>query len=91
MTAIAFDQRFDFNLKPLLGSDISHFDVVDATTVLHEAFELVDDGLISDQDFREFTFSNAVQLYHGMNPSFFEGTILEKEAKAEFELFQKKP
>jgi predicted TIM-barrel fold metal-dependent hydrolase len=91
MTALAFDSRFGFNLKPMLGSDISHFDVVDATAVLDEAFELVTDGLISEQDFREFTFSNAVQLYYGMNPRFFDGTVLEKQARVEFESFQNNP
>jgi hypothetical protein len=83
MTAIAFDETMGLRLKPILGSDIAHFDVIDATEVLAEAFELVEDGHITEQDFREFTFSNVVQLYLGMNPSFFAGTVVEAAAEAE--------
>ena len=68
MTSIAFDEKMGLQLKPLLGSDIAHFDVVDATEVLEEAYELVEDGHITEHNFREFTFSNVVQLYRGMNP-----------------------
>jgi hypothetical protein len=77
-------------LKPLLGSDIAHFDVIDATEVLEEAYELVEDGHITEENFREFTFSNVVQLYRGMNPSFFTGTVIEAEAEAEFATYQGK-
>jgi hypothetical protein len=42
--------------------------------VLEEAYELVEHGLISEQDFREFTFSNAARLYAETNPNFFNGT-----------------
>jgi hypothetical protein len=84
MTSIAFDDRMGLRLKPLLGSDIAHFDVIDATEVLEEAYELVEDGHITDENFREFTFSNVVQLYRGMNPAFFTGTVIEAEAEAEF-------
>ena len=68
MTSIAFNEKMGLQLKPLLGSDIAHFDVIDATEVLEEAYELVEDGHITEHDFREFTFSNVVQLYRGMNP-----------------------
>ncbi len=88
MTSIAFDEKMGLQLKPLLGSDIAHFDVVDATEVLHEAYELVEDGHITGENFREFTFSNVVQLYRGMNASFFAGTVVEDEADAEFAKYQ---
>jgi hypothetical protein len=88
MTAIAFDEKLGLQLKPVLGSDIAHFDVVDATEVLDEAYELVEDGHITEANFREFTFSNVVQLYRGMNPSFFTGTVVETEADAEFAKYQ---
>ena len=52
--------------------------------VLEEAYELVEDGHLTEQHFREFTFSNVVQLYRGMNPSFFAGTVVEAEAETEF-------
>jgi predicted TIM-barrel fold metal-dependent hydrolase len=83
MTAIAFDDRLNLRLKPLFGSDISHFDVVDASETVEEAWELVDDGLISTENFRDFTFANAVNLYGRMNPDFFAGTVVEVAAQAE--------
>jgi predicted TIM-barrel fold metal-dependent hydrolase len=88
MTAIAFNDAMGLRLKPLLGSDIAHFDVIDATEVLEEAFELVEDGHLTEHNFREFTFSNAVQLYMGMNPDFFTGTIVEDVARTEFDSYQ---
>jgi hypothetical protein len=45
--------------------------------VLVEAHELVDDGLIDDTQFRAFVFDNPVRLWAGMNPEFFDGTVVE--------------
>jgi hypothetical protein len=50
--------------------------------VLPEAYELVEDGLITSEDFRDFTFANAVRLWGTQNPRFFEGTRVAKEAAA---------
>ena len=36
--------------------------------VLPEAHELVEDGLITADDFRDFTFANAVRLWGTQNP-----------------------
>ena len=66
----------------MFGSDIGHFDVVDMKEVVEEAYELVDDGLFSDGDFRDFAFANPVRLHGGMNPRFFEGTSVEDAANA---------
>lgn len=82
MTAVAFDKRLGLNLKPMLGSDISHFDVADADEVLEEAWELHEHGLLTEDNFRDFTFTNAVKLHGGMNPDFFKGTVVEKQAQA---------
>ena len=49
---------------------------------LPEAYELVEDGHITAQDFRDFTFVNAVRLWGTQNPKFFEGTRVAKEAGA---------
>ena len=45
-----------------------------------EAYELVEDGHITTDDFRAFTFENAVRLWGTQNPSFFEGTRVAKQA-----------
>jgi hypothetical protein len=69
------------SLNPMFGSDIGHFDVEDMRGVLEEAHELVDRGLMSQEDFRRFALENAVRLHGGMNEDFFKGTKVEAEAK----------
>jgi len=41
----------------LFSSDIGHFDVPDMTEVVPEAYELVEHGLLDDDDFRDFMFA----------------------------------
>lgn len=69
-------------LRAMIGSDISHWDVVDMTEPVEEAYEMVTDGRLSERDFREFAFLNPVRLHGGMNPAFFDGTVVEKAARA---------
>ena len=57
----------------MLGSDIGHWDVQDATKVLAESYELVEMGVLTHDDFRDFSFANAVAMHGGMNPNFFKG------------------
>jgi predicted TIM-barrel fold metal-dependent hydrolase len=64
-------------LRPIFGSDISHWDVPDMTEPVEEAHQLVADGLLTEQEFRELTFLNPARLHAGMNPAFFEGTICQ--------------
>ena len=61
----------------MFGSDVGHWDVTDVGDVVVEAWELVEDGLITEEDFREFTFANPVELHAGTNPDFFAGTRVE--------------
>ena len=49
----------------------------DISGVLGEAYELVDDGLIDDVDFRDFVFTNTVRLHTMNRPDFFKGTVVE--------------
>jgi hypothetical protein len=82
---LAFDARLTpFNVKfnAVFGSDIGHFDVPDDTKVLEQAYELPEEGLLSESDFRDFVFANAVRLHGGMNPDFFKGSAIEGEAAA---------
>ena len=82
MVAAAFDERlnpFGARLNAMLGSDIGHFDVPDMRDVIPKALKMVDEGLL-DAGFRDFTFANAVRLHGGMNPDFFNGTVVEKQA-----------
>jgi hypothetical protein len=75
MTALAF-RKGQPRLKAIFASDIGHWDVPDAREVLPEAWELVEHGLASEEDFRDLTFANPMSLWAGANPSFFEGTSL---------------
>jgi hypothetical protein len=82
---VAWAFRDDVNplgarLRPILGSDISHWDVPDMTEPVAEAFELVEHGVITERDFRELTFVNPVRLHAGANPRFFADTVCETAA-----------
>jgi predicted TIM-barrel fold metal-dependent hydrolase len=67
-------------LNALFSSDIGHFDVPDMTEVVPEAYELVEHGLLTEDDFRDFMFENAVRFWGEVNPDFFKGTVVEKQA-----------
>jgi hypothetical protein len=67
-------------LNAFFSSDIGHFDVPDMTEVVPEAYELVEHGLLDENDFRDFVFENAVRLWGQLNPDFFKGTVVEKQA-----------
>ena len=73
---------FGARLNALFSSDIGHFDVPDMTEVVPEAYELVEHGLLDDNDFRDFMFANAVRFWGEVNPDFFKGTAVEKAAAA---------
>ncbi len=84
MNAVAFGKGnpFGAQLNAIYSSDIGHFDVIDMRDPLPEAYELVEDGHITEANFRDFTFANAVRLWGTQNPRFFEGTVVAKEAAA---------
>jgi predicted TIM-barrel fold metal-dependent hydrolase len=86
MNALAFDtgkNPLHARFRAVLGSDIGHWDVTDVGDVLAEAYELVEDGLITDADFEELTFTNPARLYASANPDFFAGTRVEAAVAAE--------
>jgi predicted TIM-barrel fold metal-dependent hydrolase len=85
-TLFAFDPRLGVRLRPVFSSDFTHFDVPDFEDVIPEAFEMVERGYLSEQDFREFTFVNAVRLHTRNNPDFFRGTAVEQAVAAELAL-----
>jgi hypothetical protein len=83
MTSVAFNRRLNpvgGKLKPVFGSDIGHWDVMDATTILSEAWSLVDGGLMDEDNFREFVYENPAMMHLSMNPDYFVGTVLEDDA-----------
>lgn len=72
--------RFGARLRTVMGSDIGHWDVTDTKDVVAEAHELVERDLMTERDFKDFVFTNAVRLHGGMNRDFFKGTPVEREA-----------
>lgn len=70
ITAWAFDRHGNHRLKPIFSADVGHFDVVDMSAVLEEAYELVEQGLL--------TFTNAATLHTALNPDCFTGTVVEE-------------
>jgi predicted TIM-barrel fold metal-dependent hydrolase len=83
INAWAFNKRANplhARLSAFFSSDIGHFDVPDMTDVVPEAYELVEHGLLDDDDFRDFMFENAVRFWGEANPDFFRGTVVEKQA-----------
>ncbi len=82
MTAIAFDAKknpMGTRLGALYSSDIGHFDLPDMRDAAKEAYEMVEDGLITDDDFRDFVFINPVRAKADVNPDFFKGTRVEAD------------
>ena len=85
-TMWAFDPRMGVRLRPVFSSDFTHFDVADFREVIPEAFEMVEKGFVTAQDFREFTFTNAARLHTRNNPKFFKGTVVEQAVANELGL-----
>jgi predicted TIM-barrel fold metal-dependent hydrolase len=84
MNATAFSKGIPFGaqLNAIYSSDIGHFDVIDFRDPLPEAYELVEEGHITQDNFRDFVFANSVRLWGKQNPAFFDGTVVAKEAAA---------
>jgi hypothetical protein len=76
----AFDRkvnRMGAALKATFSSDIGHWDVDEMSDVLAEAYEAVEHGVMTEEDFRALTFANPISLFASLNPDFFTGTVVE--------------
>ncbi len=85
LNALAFDDRVlpgGVHLQAMFASDIGHWDVRDAREVLPEAWELVEDGHLTEGEFRDFCFGNVTRMLTATNPRFFEGTAIEHAVAA---------
>ena len=69
--------KFGVKLKAMFSSDLGHWDVVDFGDVLAEAHEQVEKELMTDEDFRDFVFTNPVTFATRLNPDYFKGTVVE--------------
>jgi predicted TIM-barrel fold metal-dependent hydrolase len=69
-------------LNVLFSSDIGHWDVPDMADVVRESHELVDDGILTPEQWRAAVCDNAIDMYERVNPEFFVGTTVEAYAKS---------
>jgi predicted TIM-barrel fold metal-dependent hydrolase len=84
LTPLAFDGKkhaFRSRLNAIYGSDLGHWDLPDMRDAAAEAYELVEKGAMSEDDFRDFVFVNPVKHKTDMNPDFFKGTAVEGAVK----------
>jgi phosphotransacetylase len=80
MNYTAFNRRankFGVELKAMFSSDLGHWDVVDFGEILSETYEQVEKKLMTEEDFRDFVFTNPVTFATRMNPDYFKGTVVE--------------
>jgi predicted TIM-barrel fold metal-dependent hydrolase len=80
MNALAFASHLNpggATLPAIFSSDIGHWDVRDMREVLPEAYELVEHGQFTPEQFRAFVFTHPAKLWTAMNPDFFTGTSVE--------------
>jgi hypothetical protein len=85
LISFGFDLDFEGRhvaLQPMLGSDVSHWDAPVMGHVMVEAYELLERGSVTPEQFEKFTFTNAVRCHGGANPAFFEGTVCQEAAAA---------
>jgi predicted TIM-barrel fold metal-dependent hydrolase len=82
MNGVAFDTTLNHGgakLKAMFGSDIGHWDVMDMNDCVPDAYRLVEDGIMNEDDFRAFMFENPASFFTMGNPEFFKGTAIEAE------------
>jgi predicted TIM-barrel fold metal-dependent hydrolase len=77
LNALAFDDRVlppGSRLNAMFASDIGHWDVTELSSVLLEAWELVEQGRMSELQFGRFVGGNAITMLTACNPKFFAGS-----------------
>jgi predicted TIM-barrel fold metal-dependent hydrolase len=85
LVGLAFDSRvtpLGARVPAFFASDLGHWDVPEFDEPLEEAYELIEHGILDADQFRDFVFSNPVRFYGSLNPEFFAGTTIEREAAA---------
>ncbi|MHC5833158.1 MAG: amidohydrolase family protein, partial [Nostoc sp.] len=80
--AAAFNDKANplgVKINAIYSSDVGHWDVPDLTSPLAESWDLVQEGVISEADFRSYVFANPYKFYTQANPEFFKGTAIESK------------
>ncbi len=82
--AAAFNDKVNplgVKLNAYWSSDTGHWDVPDLTETLAETWDLVEEGVITAEDFKALVFDNPYRFYTANNPEFFKGTQVEAKLK----------
>ena len=66
-------------INAIWSSDIGHWDVPDLTEPLAESWDLVEQGVLSEAEFKALVFGNPYRLYTEANADFFKGTAIERK------------
>ena len=64
-------------LRPILSSDLGHWDAGELDGILPAAWSLVEDGLLDEEQFSSLVWRNPARLFLGANPRFFAETALD--------------
>ena len=82
LVGLAFDTRvtpLGARVPALFASDLGHWDVPSFDDPLHEAYELLERGILDEDQLRDFVFTNPARFSGSLNPDFFAGTAVEEE------------
>jgi predicted TIM-barrel fold metal-dependent hydrolase len=85
LVGVAFDRRvtpLGALVPAFFASDLGHWDVPEFDEPLEEAVELAERGIVDGDQLRDFLFANPVEFYASLDPEFFTGTVIEREAAA---------
>ncbi|BCL36590.1 amidohydrolase family protein [Nostoc sp. MS1] len=80
--AAAFNDKANplgVKINAIYSSDVGHWDVPDLTAPLAESWDLVREGVITEDDFKSYVFANPYKFYTQANPDFFKGTAIESK------------
>jgi predicted TIM-barrel fold metal-dependent hydrolase len=83
--AHAFNEKANplgVKVNAIYSSDVGHWDVPDLRQVLAESYSLVEQGAISEADFKAWVFDNPYKFYTESNQNFFEGTAVGEKLRA---------
>ncbi|GAB7564597.1 hypothetical protein LG202_26370 [Methylobacillus methanolivorans] len=76
----AFNTRatpLNAQVNVLYSSDSGHWDVPDTEQVLADTWRLVEEGVITEANFRHMVSDKPYEFYTANNPDFFKGTAVE--------------
>lgn len=80
--AHAFNEKANplgVKVNAIYSSDVGHWDVPDLTEALAESWDLVEEQVITEADFKKLVFENPYKLYTEAKADFFKGTEVEKK------------